>query len=542
MQGRGTALAERRPPQSGEPVSPRHAWLGGDRFWGWAAPALIALFGGVIRLWNLGSPHKLIFDETYYVKEADSLLRFGVEMGLRASLNPDEKKRNEAADKLFNAGQYGIHGPDPEFVVHPPAGKWMIAAGEWLFGPGSSWGWRFSAAVAGTASILMIGRIARRLFGSTLLGAVAALLLAVDGEELVHSRVSILDIFVMFWSLAAFGCLLIDRDRTRARLTAWAARAPARSPTGILAGLGPWSGPRWWRVAGVACLALCTGVKWSGLYFAAVFLLMSVLWDCAARRAAGVRYWIPGGFLRDGLQALATAIVVLPVLYTATWAGWLASDKGWGRHWAGDNPATGVWGYVPDALRGLWHYHHEMWVSASGITTPHDWQANPWAWLVLGRPTLFLNDITHSGQPGCAAPTCNQMITDLGNPLIWWPGTLALGVLLYRWALARDWRAGAALSGVAGGYLPWFQYQHRTIFEFYTVAFLPWMIFGVTYCLGLVIGPADGDPERRRRRTALAGAYVVAVVLAGWYFYPITAGEVIPAGGLELRRWLTSWF
>ena len=89
--------------------------------------------------------------------------------------------------------------------MHPPVGKWMIAAGEWLFGPTSSFGWRFSAALVGTLAIVMIGRIGRRLFGSTLLGTTAALLLAIDGQALVHSRTGILDGFVMFWRSPASG-------------------------------------------------------------------------------------------------------------------------------------------------------------------------------------------------------------------------------------------------------------------------------------------------------------------------------------------------
>ena len=51
-----------------------------DRLWGWLAPGLIALVGGVLRFWTLDRPHALVFDETYYVKQAYSLLRFGVEM------------------------------------------------------------------------------------------------------------------------------------------------------------------------------------------------------------------------------------------------------------------------------------------------------------------------------------------------------------------------------------------------------------------------------------------------------------------------------
>ena len=39
---------------------------------------------------------------------------------------------------------------------------------------------------------------------STLLGCVAGLLLALDGLEFVMSRTALLDIFVMFWVLAAF--------------------------------------------------------------------------------------------------------------------------------------------------------------------------------------------------------------------------------------------------------------------------------------------------------------------------------------------------
>ena len=67
---------------------------------------------------------------------------------------------------------------------------------------------------------------------STLLGCVAGLLMALDGLELVLSRTAILDIFVMFWVLAAFGLMVIDRDRTRARLAAAARRRRDAGPSG----------------------------------------------------------------------------------------------------------------------------------------------------------------------------------------------------------------------------------------------------------------------------------------------------------------------
>ncbi len=106
---------------------------------------------------------------------------------------------------------------DPEFVVHPPLGKWTIAVGEQLFGA-TPFGWRFAVAVLGTLMILMTARIARRLTRSDLVGTLAGLLLAVEGMHLVMSRSGLLDMVLAFWVLAAFGLLLIDRDRTRGRL------------------------------------------------------------------------------------------------------------------------------------------------------------------------------------------------------------------------------------------------------------------------------------------------------------------------------------
>jgi 4-amino-4-deoxy-L-arabinose transferase-like glycosyltransferase len=98
--------------------------------------------------------------------------------------------------------------------VHPPLGKETIAVGEWLFGL-TPFGWRLMVAILGSLAILMTARIARRMTRSNLLGCVAGLLLALDGLEFVMSRTALLDISVMFWVLAAFGCLLIVRDRSR---------------------------------------------------------------------------------------------------------------------------------------------------------------------------------------------------------------------------------------------------------------------------------------------------------------------------------------
>jgi dolichyl-phosphate-mannose--protein O-mannosyl transferase len=41
-----------------------------DRLWGWLGPLLVTAFGAILRFDRLRVPRALIFDETYYAKDA----------------------------------------------------------------------------------------------------------------------------------------------------------------------------------------------------------------------------------------------------------------------------------------------------------------------------------------------------------------------------------------------------------------------------------------------------------------------------------------
>src|ERR1700731_3970226 len=225
-----------------------------DGLWGWLGPLLVTAFGGLLRFDQLRVPSALIFDETYYAKDAWSILHHGVELNLVQNANT-----------IIQAGHTNIfqacNGTSAcgEYVVQPEMGKLLIAAGEWLFGL-NSFGWRFASAVFGSLAILLICRIARRMTRSTLLGCVAGLLMSLDGLEFVLSRSGILDIFLMFFVLAAFGCMVIDRDVSRARLAERVAR-----PEG--GNTGPRLGIRRWRVGAGIFLGLALATKWDAAWY-----------------------------------------------------------------------------------------------------------------------------------------------------------------------------------------------------------------------------------------------------------------------------------
>ena len=500
-----------------------------DRLWGWLGPLAVTLVAGVLRFWDLGRPKAFIFDETYYAKDAWSLLHFGVEQDY---LKAAEKGDPDPANLKILAGDLdGLWTGDPSYVVHPPGGKWMIAIGEQIFGL-TPFGWRFTVAVAGTLAVLLVARIGRRLFRSTLLGCVAGLLLTVEALAYVHSRTALLDPLLMFWALVAFGALVLDRDLTRQRLA-------DRLTAARLSRFGPSLGLRPWRfVAGVA-LGLACATKWSGIWFVAVFGMMTVLWDVGARRTAGVRRPYVGALVRDAAPAFGSLVVVAFAVYLATWTGWfVGGEDAYLRDWARDNPGPAL---VPDALWSLWHYHHEAWNFHTGLTTYHSYRSSPWGWLVLARPVSYFYEGPARGENGCTVDQCSQAITALGTPAIWWASLIALPVLVYLWAGRRDWRAGAILAGVTAGYLPWFLFQDRTVYSFYAVAFVPYLVLGIALCLGLVIGGPDASPQRRQWGAAAAGAYVLVTVANFAWLLPVLSAEVIPYVEWASRMWWKSW-
>ncbi|MEV7321736.1 phospholipid carrier-dependent glycosyltransferase [Streptomyces sp. NPDC093970] len=498
----------------------------------WLGPVLVALLAGAIRFWRLGRPNEVVFDETYYAKDAWSLLRLGYE-----GTWPDRK----IADPRILAHPQVVSLSDTgSFVAHPPTGKWVIAVGEQLFGL-TPFGWRFATALLGTVSVLMLCRIGRRLFRSTFLGCLAGLLLAVDGLHVVMSRTALLDLVVMFFALAAFGCLLVDRDRARARLAAALptgadGRTRPDADTGDRAG----TGRRPWRLAAGLLLGLAASTKWNGLYFLVFFMALTVLWDVGARRVAGARHPYRAVLRRDLVPSVLSLAPVAVATYLVTWTGWFLSDDGWGRHWA--DGRGGTWSWIPAPLRSLWHYEYLVYQFNVGLHAPHKYQSNPWSWLVLGRPVLFSYTSPQPGEDGChSASPCTRTVLALGTPVLWWAACFALVYLLYRWALRRDWRAGAVLCAVGGGYLPWFLYQDRTIFFFYAVVFVPYLCLAVAMLIGALLGPPGATERRRQTGAVAAGVLVLLIVWNFVYFFPIYTGQTIPYSGWQARMWLDTW-
>jgi dolichyl-phosphate-mannose-protein mannosyltransferase len=293
------------------------------------ALVLVAALGGGLRLAELGNPSTLMFDETYYARDACLY--------------------TETA-----SARCGVQ--EEQTLVHPPLGKRLIAAGIALVGYDST-GWRAAAAVAGTATIALLFVLARRLLESTLAATVAAGLLALDPLHFVQSRIAMLDVFVGLFTVAAVLFAVLDREATlRGHSRSFAARHESHLA-------------RPWRAAAGIAAGAAAASKWSGVLTVLTVLALAVTWELSARRSGGHR----GAWLSIGVWLMLAPAAVYMASYWGRLDGAVLALP-WGE---------GAW------LRALWDRQLYMLDFHSTLEVTHHYQSPPWSWPLLKRPVSY---------------------------------------------------------------------------------------------------------------------------------------------------------
>ena len=457
----------------------------------------ITALGALLRFGNNANPATLVFDETYYVKDAYTLGLFGSERAWPENANLD-----------FEAGNTDVFEQVGSYVVHPPFGKWIIFLGLQLFGADSPFGWRFSTALLGTLVIPLVMFIAWRLIGSRVFALLAGLFIALEGQSIVMSRTAILDGILTFMVLLGLAILVVADSWWRGRVATKGRATLTLQPWLILLGV---------------VMGLASSVKWSGLYFLAFFGVYTFLSDLRLRRRLNLRQ------LGAWLQGFINAITLLSfgiVAYVISWSGWIMGTDGWGRQ------AEGSW------WQSLWAYHQNAFSFHTTLDSEHPYEANAFEWLLALRPTAFFFERFENAEICGALGDCTVAITAIHNLVVFFGGLLALLWLLPR--VLKDRTALVLVRGFLAGWLPWVIYLDRTVFQFYTVVLMPFFAIALAYVLHHYwrIGVIRGWQLKRERRISLL---VLATVLVAVYFASIWTGLATPDWVWRIQMLLPIW-
>ena len=444
------------------------------------AVALILLISTALRLWQLGTPAEMMFDEIYYAKDAKAIVD----------------------GRVGTHGQYRWAAGDEVSWPHPEMGKFAIAAGILLFGD-RSFGWRLPAVIAGIGILACVYPLGRRLGLSPPWAIIALLFAAADPLGVAQSRIATLDVFIAVWTVV---CILFALRYVQ---DGWRTR---------------------WLFLSGAAGGMAVATKWSGALamFAAILIVLTawLLQRRAERRAAlpveeddelaarpdptlsplvvtpdaeSVPAAAPHGPAGRRVALVVVALVVLPiVVYLLSYTQYFLA------------------GHTLADFREL---HRQMITFNLHLKATHTYASLAPSWIIDYRPVWYYFEGTK---------TYHGVIA-IGNPFLWWLATLSLVAAVVLTLLRRSYALLPVTAIIVVLYSPWFL-TTRTSFLYYMTPVAPFLAILVATSLCLFAGGV----LPRRGWLAIIGAALAAAVLwqpigiaAGWLFWtlPRRAGD-----------------
>jgi dolichyl-phosphate-mannose-protein mannosyltransferase len=443
---------------------------------------VITLAAGFLRIFQVADPRRMMFDEVYYAKDACYYARASLEACRMEDLNE----------------------------VHPPLGKWIISLGIKLFGF-DSFGYRSMAVLAGTITVALVYLLARKILRSTVGAGVAAGLLAIDPLHFVQSRISMIDVFVPLFAIAAFLFLAFDRDNSIRLRDAIAATVPGgETPGGSLrAGL-----VRPWRAAAGVAAGAAVACKWTGAFVPVAVVALAVTWAISSRKRLGKRKAFAAALRSDGLGILLFLVVLPIAVYCASYIGRGIEGELLALPWS-----EGSW------WRAFFDKQWQMLDFHRSLDATHPYQSPAWSWMLLKRPVSYFFETDPNGD--------YREVLATGSPFVWWSAIFAMLYIAYTWIRSRSLRRpeGIILAGFVFSYAIWLipTSSRSAIFVFYFVATVPFICLAIGY-VASVLGSVW------EARTAVAVFCVTAIGFFAFY-YPLLTKQALSREQWDRRIW-----
>ncbi len=180
----------------------------------------------------------------------------------------------------------------------------------------------------------------------------------------------------------------------------------------------------------------------------------------------------------------------------------------------------------------VWEWHLQA-VRKIGVAVPHLWGSPWWSWPIMLRPIRFYYGANPDGTL--------RVVLAIGNPLVWWSGTLAVVAGLFkmaREAFARKLSADDPLVPIVLGYvflmLPWvpgtripYIYNYLLPYSFAILALVYWLC---------------RIWERPRWGPWVVLSFAAAALALTLFFLPLATTFPISQDGLLRRVWFDYWF
>jgi dolichyl-phosphate-mannose-protein mannosyltransferase len=408
-----------------------------------------------------------------------------------------------------------LHGIEPFENTHPPMGKIFVALGVFFFGM-DPFGWRVAGTVAGIVMVPLMYVLGKALFKKREFAFLAAFLMAFDFMHFAQSRIATVDVFAVVFIILMYYFMYLYCSVDLYAVDFRNTLLPL-GLSGFFFGMG-------------------VATKWIGLYAGAgLALLFGFYWSRRfreyeeakrkqhSRKSAGSiemqgRYLavvrlFPNYAKRTVFWGLLFFIFVPVIIYLFSYVPFMMVPGA--GHGFSD---------VIKSQSNMYEYHKNL-----RLATPHPFSSSWWEWPLIKRPMWFYmgTDLPHGKI---------SSIVSMGNPAVWWIGSMCLIFILVRYFFLnrKDGMALFIITAFASQYVPWVLVPRETyIYHFF--ASVPFVILSIVYA-------AMKLKEKFTAARFMIYLYMGVVLFLFVLFYPVLSGLVIDREyAVRFLRWFESW-
>lgn len=402
------------------------------------------------------------------------------------------------------ANEY-IEGERSYENTHPPLGKIFMMIGALIFGT-NPFGFRFMGALFGLLMLPFLYLLVRNLLDSRLLGATAMTLMAFDFMHFTQTRISTIDVFVVFFIILMYYFMerylrysFYDTKVTRTFLPLGAC--------GVMFGLGiasKWTG--FYAGAGLAILFFVSMYKRFMEYRYALAHPTEIVNGISCQKV--IQKFMPSMTKTIGF-CLLFFIVVPFILYTLSYIPF----REYGQ--------TGL-------LTKMWNNQINMYNYHSNLDATHGYSSFWYEWPTMKRPVFYYSKILGNDM--------YQGISAFGNPAVWWTAIPAAIYTFYHALFKKSNTAKFLSIGLLAQFVPW-MFVTRCTFLYHYFPSTPFLIGMICYALHSM-----QKHMSKKAFYVLLGIYIVITIGLFAMFYPVISG--MPVSGsyvTKFLRWTSDW-